>query len=124
MSHIAPISLKVQATLAAYRIVTMVTGTSDICKYPSAATDFSLGITADTVLDTTASIPVYVAGIAKLAFNASCAAGALVAPDSSGYGVPHTNTTAGSYVIGVALQNASTGTVAQVLIQPIFKSIP
>lgn len=124
MSHIAPVSFKVQTTLAAYRIVTMVTATANTVKYPAAATDRGLGITTDTVLDTTGSIPVAIGGKAKLTFNASCAAGHMVAPDSSGMGVQHVDTTAGSYVIGIALANCSTGTVAEVLIQPHFKSIP
>lgn len=124
MSHIASVSLKVQSTLAAYRIVTMVTGTANTVKYPAAATERGLGITTDTVLDTTSAIPIAVGGIAKLTFNASCAAGHMVAPDSSGFGVQHADTTAGSYVIGIALANCSTGTVADVLIQPGFKSIP
>jgi hypothetical protein len=124
MSSIAPISMKVQATLAAYRGVTMVTGTSDTCKYPGAATERPFGITQDTVLDTTSAIPVATGGMSKLTFAVSCAAGLMWALDSSGFGTPHVDTTAGSYVGGVVLQNASTGTTAEVLIQPHFKSIP
>lgn len=124
MSHIAPISLKVQSTLGAYLGVTLVTGTADTVQLPGGVTVRPLGITADTVLDTTSAIPVIIAGIAKLTFAASCAAGHMVAIDSAGKGTQHSDTTAGSYVIGVALQNASTNTVAQVLVQPHFKSIP
>ena len=126
MSHIAPISMKVQTTLAANRIVALVTGTANTVKYPAAASEVAIGVTADTVLDTTGSIPVYIGGIAKIYFNDTCAAGGLVAADSSGRAVPHVNVTAGSYVIGslIGPTVAATGTIAEVLIQPIFKSIP
>lgn len=126
MSHIAPISMKVATTLAAYRVVTCLTGTADTVKYPAAVTESAIGITVDTVLDTTASIPVAVGGFANLYFNDTVTSGALVAYDSSGRGVPHTNVTAGSYVIGLLAGPtvAATGTIAKVLIQPMFKSIP
>jgi hypothetical protein len=50
----------------------------------------------------------------------------MVASDSSGRGVPHVDTTAGSYVVGVLIGAtvAATGTIADVLIGPHFKSIP
>lgn len=126
MSHIAPISLKVSTTLSAYRAVAPVSGTANTVAYPAAATTPVIGITTDTVLDTTASIPVAIAGVAKLYFNDSVTSGGLVALDSSGRGVPHVNTTAGSYVIGHLLGPtiAATGTIAEVLINPFFKSIP
>lgn len=126
MSHIAPISMKVQTTLAANRIVTNLTSTANTVKYPAATSEVCIGITADTVLDTTASIPVITGGIAKLFFNDTVTTGAFVAADSSGRGVPHVNVTAGSYVIGTLIgpSVAATGTIAEVLIQPMFKSIP
>lgn len=126
MSHIVPISLKVAATLAAYRGVTSVTGTAMTCQYPAAATDRPFGITTDTVLDTTSSIPVAIGGVADLYMNDTVTCGTMVALDSSGRGVPHVNTTAGSYVIGILLSAtvALTGTISKVLIQPGFKSIP
>jgi hypothetical protein len=126
MSHIAPISMKANATLAAQRIVACVTGTANTVKYPAAASEVAIGITADTILDTTNAIPVYVAGIAKLYFNDTCASGTLVASDSSGRGVPHVNVTAGSYVVGylIGATVAATGTVAEVIVNPMFKSIP
>lgn len=126
MSHIAPISMKVQSTLSAYRIVTYLTGTANTVKLPASAGELPLGITTDTVLDTTAAIPVAVAGIQKLYFNDTVTSGCYVAADSSGRGVPHVNVTAGSFVIGVLVGPtiAATGTVADVLINPHFKSIP
>lgn len=126
MSHIAPLSFKVAATLSAYRIVAAITGTANSVKYPAAASEVCIGVTADTVLDTTASIPVNIGGIAKIYFNDTVASGAFVASDSSGRGVPHVNVTAGSYVIGTLIGPAvaATGTIAEVLIQPMFKSIP
>ncbi len=128
MSHIVPISMKVQTTLPAYRIVTCLTSTGNTVKLPANALERPIGITADTVLDTTASIPVVIAGIAKLQFNETMASGKMVAPDSGGLGlgVPHADTTAGSYVVGVLIgpDIALTGTIAEVLVQPHFKSIP
>lgn len=126
MSHIAPVSFKVQATLAAFRGVVAVTGTADTVKYPAAATDLPLGITTDTVTDTVGAIPVCIAGETKLEFNDTVTSGNLVALDSAGKGVPHVNTTAGSYVVGtlVGPSVAATGTIARVLVNPKFKSIP
>lgn len=126
MSHIAPISMKVQTTLSAYRIVTMLTSTANTVKVPASASELPIGITVDTVLDTTSSIPVAFSGIQKLYFNDTVTSGAYVASDSSGRGVPHVNATAGSFVIGVLIGAtvAATGTIADVLINPHFKSIP
>ena len=126
MSHIASISMKVQATLSAYRVVTALTGTADTVKYPASASELPIGITQDDVLDTTSSIPVAFSGIQKLYFNDTVTSGAYVAADSSGRGVPHTNVTAGSFVIGMLIGPtvAATGTIADVLINPHFKSIP
>lgn len=126
MSHIAPVSFKVQATLSAYRGVANLTGTADTVKYPAAASEGPIGITTDTVLDTTGAIPVAIGGIAKLYFNDTVTSGSLVALDSSGRGVPHVNVTAGSFVLGklIGPTVGATGTIADVLIQPHFKSIP
>lgn len=126
MSHIAPISMKVASTISAYRIVTCTTGTANTVKVPAAATERPIGITADSVLDTSSSIPVAFSGIQKLYFNDTVTSGNMVAADSSGRGVPHVDTTAGSYVVGVLIGAtvAATGTIADVLIGPHFKSIP
>ena len=124
MANREPISFKVLTTLLAQRIVGPST-TPHTVIYPSALTLVHLGITTDTVLDTTGSIPVAVSGIAKVYMNDTCAAGDMIAGDTSGYGKKHVDTTAGSYVVGTAFEaSAATGTVIQVLIQPKFKSIP
>lgn len=126
MSHVAPISLKALTTISAYRIVTPATGTANTVKVPAAATERPLGITADTVLETGLAIPVIVSGIAKLYFNDTVTSGNMVASNNAGQGVPHVDTTAGSYIVGVLLGPtvAATGTIAEVLVQPHFKSIP
>lgn len=126
MSHVDPISFKVNATISAFRIVTALTGTANTVKVPASATELPVGITADTVLDTTASIPVVVSGIQKLYFNDTVTTGSYVASNNAGQGVPHVNTTAGSFVIGILVGPtiAATGTIADVLINPHFKSIP
>lgn len=126
MSHIAPLSFKASTTIAAYRIVTALTSTANTVKVPASASEVAIGISCDTVLDTGAAIPVAFAGIQKLYFNDTVTTGSFVASDSAGRGVPHVNVTAGSYVIGILVgpSVAATGTIADVLIQPMFKSIP
>lgn len=125
MSHIAPISMNVQATLAAFRGVTCVTGTANTCKYPASASEAPIGITADNVLDTTAAIPVIIAGLARLEFASAVTSGNFVALNSSGQGVAHTDVTAGSYVIGTLISaTAQTGTQGLVLVNPGYKAIP
>jgi hypothetical protein len=122
MSRSEVLSFKVATTLGAQRIV-YVSGAHTVA-YPSAATDAAVGVTIDTVTDTNQAIPVQVVGIAKVVLNNSINAGSLVASNNAGQGVLHVDTTAGSYVIGKALETGVTGTVIQVLIQPHFKSIP
>lgn len=126
MSHVVPISLKTNATISAYRIVTMLTGTADTVKVPASASEMPIGITQDTVLETGYSIPIAVAGKSKLYFNDTVGSGKFVASNNAGQGVPHVDVTAGSYVIGLLIgpSVAATGTIADVLIQPFFKSIP
>ena len=128
MSHVPPISFKANATICAYRIVTALTGTANTVKVPASASELPVGITADTILDTTNAIPVNaVAGsIAKLYFNDTVTSGAYVASNNAGQGVPHVNVTAGSFVVGILIgpSVAATGTIADVLINPHFKSIP
>lgn len=129
MSHIAPNSFKVLTTLAAYRVVTIASTTANTVSYPETNTALPVGITVDTVLDTINSIPVACYGIADLYFNDTCAAGALVAADTSGRGVPFTigGQTSTSFTIMSAYIGklvgpavSATGTIAKVLIQPGF----
>jgi len=129
MSHIAPVSFKVATTLAANRVVTALSSSANTVAYPEGVTRPYIGITLDTVLDTTTAIPVAIGGIAKLYFNDSCVSGQLVGADTSGRGIAWgsfgatttaiTNTTA---YIGVLLgaKVETTGTIAEVLIQPGF----
>lgn len=128
MSHVQPISFKVLATLSAYRVVTMSSGTANTVAYPEGDTRPYIGITTDTVLETTGSIPVATHGIAKLYFNDTCTSGQLVGCDTSGRGIAYTvsNTTTSltlpSAYIGVLVGAtvATTGTIADVLIMPGF----
>lgn len=121
-------SFKVLTTLSAYRVVSCVTGTAFTVQYPGAALQMPIGITKDTVKDTTGAIPV--AGVgerAMLFFNDTCASGELVKSDTSGRGArwtvaPDTTTSltlSGCYV-GVLLGAtiALTGTIAEILVQP------
>jgi hypothetical protein len=119
-------SYKVQTTLSAYRIVNAVTGTAQTVKYPATSSESLLGITKDTVLDTTGSIPVAGPGeIALLYFNDTCTCGNLVSADSSGRGVPYADVSAGTYSIGTLIDAtvAATGTIARVLINPDWRSL-
>ena len=124
MSSNQHISLKVLTTLTTQRIIALST-TPHTAIYPAAVTAPQVGISINEVTDTNQAISVQVNGIAKVYMNDTCAAGDLIAGDSSGYGKKHVDSTAGSYVVGQALEaSAATGTVIQVLIQPRFKSIP
>jgi len=122
MANYEPISLKAAATISAYRIVKV--SAAQTANIATAATDLCIGISKNQI-DTGLGLPIAVAGVHLLEFNDTVTAGGLVAADASGKGVPHVNTTAGSYVIGKVLDTvAATGTIAEVLIQPHFKSIP
>ena len=124
-------SFKVDATLAAQRFVAL-TGTADTVGYPENGQRLPIGITLDTVKDTTQAIPVAGVGeIAKLLFDDTVTAGSLVASDTSGRGVPFSlaNTTtsltlASAYggILVDAKVNA-TGTIAHVLIQPGYDRV-
>ena len=115
MKHVE--SFSVSATLASQRIVSV---SNQIAFYPTTTATPALGVTTDTVLDTNQAIPVQINGIAKLIFNDTVAAGAVVAADSNGKGVPFTAATAGAWIIGtlVGPAVAATGTVAEILINP------
>lgn len=121
-------SFKVQSTLAAYRIVSAVSSTANTVGYlpTTTAQVLPLGITIDTVKDTSQAIPVAIAGRAKLYFNEAVVSGKLVASDSEGRGVAFTpaNTSTGltlpTGVIGtlVGPTVGGTGTIADVIINP------
>lgn len=120
----APVSFKAGATLAAYLIVKISAG--DTVNKATAATDKLIGVTVDDVKNTTEAIPVAVSGLAKVYFNDTCAAGALVTADANGFAVPAVVTTAGVNVLGSLVGPAvtATGTIAEVLIQPYQLQIP
>lgn len=119
-------SFKVATTLSAQRIVAI--SAANTVAYPANNQTLPIGVTTDTVLDTTGAIGVQVGGRAKILFNDTVSAAGLVSSDSSGRGVPFTlaNTTtaltlASAYIgplVGAAV--AATNTIAEVLIQPGF----
>lgn len=125
MSHIPPISLNAQSTIPAYRIVKGGSAAMSAA-LDDTVTAFPLGISTDTVLETGAAIPIAGPGsIAKLYFNDTVSVMGLVASNANGQGKPHVDATAGSYVVGIALEPVSaTGTIAKIFVQPFFKSIP
>lgn len=124
MSAFEPLSFKTATTISAQRIVYV--SAAETVAVVTGVTVIPIGITTDTVLDTTNSIPVKVGGIAKLFFNDTVAAGGLVAGDSSGRGVAFTAVTTGTYFVGVLVGAAvaATGTIARVLINPGSRAIP
>jgi len=112
-------SFKVASTLSANRIVYV--SAADTVAYGTTVTNCPIGITTDTVLDTTMAIPVKIAGIARLEFNDSVSAGGLVGSNTLGMGVPFVAVTAASWAVGILLSTKvnTTGTVADVLVMPI-----
>lgn len=120
------ISFAVSTTLAAQRIVA-ISGANTVA-FPANNQILPIGVTIDTVKDTTSAIPVQINGRAKVFFNDTVAAAGLVSSDSSGRGIPFTlaNTTTAltlaSAYVGVLIGNAVsvTGTIAEILIQPGF----
>lgn len=119
---------KVATTLAAYRCVRI--SAAHTVAYPSAANLLCVGITQNTVKDTTNSIPVAGPGeLSLLEFHDSVTAASLVQSHTDGRGIlftPGANTTSGATVtvayIGVLKGPAVdlTGTLAEVYIMPGF----
>lgn len=119
-------SFGVLTTLSAQRIVVCSTSNAGKVQYPDTITSLPIGITIDTVLDTTNAIPVQMNGKANLYFNDTVTSGNLVASDSSGRGIPFTlaltstSISRPSAYLGVLTGPTigGTGTIAQVLIIP------
>jgi len=119
------LSFKVAATLAAQRIVAITA--AETVGFPANNQALPIGVTTDTVLDTTSAIPVQVNGIAKVLVNDTISTAALVSSDSSGRGIPFSLadtttalTLASAYLGPLIGATAVTGDIAQVLIQPGF----
>ena len=119
-------SFRVASTIGAQRIVAITA--AQTVGFPANNQALPVGITLDTVLDTTSSIPVACSGIAKLFFNDTVSAAGLVQADSSGRGVPFstaattTALTLASAYVGILVGDAvaATGTIAEVFIRPGF----
>lgn len=120
-------SFKVLTTLSAYRCVAAAAAAYTV-QYPADLRALPIGITVDTVKDTVSCIPVAMNGISRLYFNDTVTAGAIVASDTGGRGVPHvfattsTGATLASAYLGIlaGATIAATGTVADVIINPGF----
>lgn len=131
MAGFTVISCKVAATLAAQRIVAPLTGTAKAVQYPNSAINFPIGITLDSVKDTTQAIPVQIDGFGYVLFNDTMASGQLVASDSSGRGIPFTHgatstaISAPSAYVGVlwGVTVDDTAQVAEIFINPGFGRI-
>lgn len=119
MSRALVESFKVLTTLAAYRIVDFHTAGVNTVVYLPTSTNQPIGVTLDSVRETTGAIPVAIGGIAKVLFNDSVSAGGLVAADSSGRGIPCVPFSAGAGYIGKSVRFVNvTGTISDVIIQP------
>lgn len=126
MSAVNVQSFKVASTLSAYRGVGITA--AQTVGYPANNQKLPIGITLDTVRDTTQGIAVAGPGsIAPLEFNDTVSAGALVALNNAGQGVPFTGlgatstaVTLASAYLGVLVGAAvsATGTIANVFILP------
>ena len=119
-------SFGVLTTLSAQRIVCCSTSNAHKVQYPDTITSLLIGVTLDTVLDTTGAIPVQLNGKAYVYFNDTVTSGNLVTSDSSGRAVPFTlaltstSISRPSAYLGVLCGPTigGTGTIAQVLIMP------
>jgi hypothetical protein len=128
MSHALVESFKVLTTLSAQRIVCAATSASSTVQYPDTITSLPIGVTIDTVLDTTQAIPVQLNGLAYVYFNDTVTTGGLVGSDSSGRAIPFalamtsTSISHPSAYLGVLIGPTigATGTIARVLINPGF----
>ncbi len=128
MGHIPPLSFKAFVTLAAYRLVGIATASAaNYVGYADTTTIMPLGVTTDTVLDTSSAVPVSGPGnIAKLSMGDSCAVGAYVKGGANGQGLPIvlsglTTTGAHAWVAGVMVGPGKvevTGTVADIFFLP------
>lgn len=121
-------SFKVTTTLAAQRIVSHVTGTAWTVQLHQTLTALPVGVTIDTVKDTTDAIPVQLSGIAYVEFNDTVTSGQLVTGNTAGQAVPFslaqtsTAISAPAAYLGILVgpSVAATGTIAKVLINPGF----
>lgn len=111
-------SFSAATTLSAQRIVE-VTGDHTVA-YATSSSLLPIGVTIDSMADTTNAIAVQLNGLAKLYFNDTVSAGGLVSADDSGRAVPYTAATVAAGYVGVLVGAAvaATGTIANVLILP------
>jgi len=117
------ISLRPANTIPANRIVRL--SAANTCDYGVTATNFPIGVSLDTVLDTTCALPIQIDGIARIYFNDSVAAGALVTTNTLGMAVPFSaaGLTGTAYAVGILLgaKVNATGTIAEVLLRTITR---
>lgn len=128
MSGALVTSFKQAGSLAAYRVVTMVSATANTVGYPEDIYRMPLGVTIDESETSSDEAAVQMNGLAKLYFNDTVTSGGLVGFDSSGRGVPLPaigNTIAGTLSLPVGCIGMLigpkvdlTGTIALVSVQP------
>ncbi len=87
----APVSFKAADSLSAYRIVKL--SAAQTVNIATAATDKHVGVTVDDASVANQDVPVAVAGIVRIQFNDTCAAGNYVMSNNLGQAVPAVATT-------------------------------
>lgn len=121
-----PESFKVADTIASYRGVMI--GTADSVLVRDTVTTIPIGVTKNEQKNAGGgNVPVALAGsLAKLFFNDTAAAGAVVGLDSSGRGITFAAVTTASYAIGILSGPAvlATGTIAEIIVMPHSNTIP
>ena len=121
-------SFKVATTLSAFRIVSGLTNSANTVGYPTAPQVPFIGVISNDVKGVNTSIPVVISGRAKLYFNDTVTANALVGSDTSGRGIPFvlsdtsTSVTLAGQYVGILLgaSVAATATLAEILVRPGF----
>ena len=116
------INTKTNATIGAGYVVTPTAAVAKQSSLHITSSTYILGVTLDSVNDTTGTTPVIVAGTAKCVCGASVSVGSIVSPQTDTGKVieaapPATNTTAGIPTLGIALESGSANGMIEVALQ-------
>jgi hypothetical protein len=121
MADLSPLSFKPSTTIPSQRIVVRASAVANGVKLPAGASnaEYYVGVTTDTVLDTTQSIPVRTHGRAFVIAGDTIAAGALIGANASGAAVSFTAVTATTAYVGYNLGlTAVAGDIMEIMVEP------
>jgi len=122
-----PESFKVADTIPAYRGV-MLSGAANSVLLADTVTTIPIGVTKDEQKKAGGgNVGVALAGsLAKLEFNDTVTLGGEVGLDSVGRGILFVAVTTASYLVGILVGPAvsATGTIAEILVMPMSRTIP